>query len=334
MMKQFTFSEIWNDSVATEDREPKERDYCWASELGKPLIDRYLTMKGVKPTNPPNIRSRRKFFAGNVWEFIAGMVLNQLGIIQEGQERVEVEDYALKVTGKLDFKIGGIPNYSKARDNIRSFNFDRAMTDRFLKAVNNFEATFGNEEIAGLIYEMKSCSEYVVEKIDNGGNIIWHDLQLWHYLKGMNMPDGRLAYISKNDALMAERQIMLDDNHLSGKYSADLKILKGYLDANQRPPVEDLIVWEGKFQKNFLIEYSQYLTLLYGFKRPDEYADSVSSKIQSWNRVLVRMRDIKNGKKTKAGKDMVLTDSNKEAIEAMRSQGHVPEKLCLQIRQS
>lgn len=319
-MKQISLTKLWNNSLILEDRELKPRDYCWASELGKSQVDRYLAMKGTKPTNPPNDRSRRKFFAGNVWEFVAGLVLWQMGIIINKQEEVWTEDMPLRVKGKLDYLVGGFPDYIKARAVISSLPFQPEMIARFMKVIDNFEQEYGNEEIETMVHELKSCSQYVIEKIQNGGSIIGHDLQIDHYLRGLKMERGVIDYVSKNDALMAERWVRVSPE-TDKRMFEDLATLKGYLDANQQPPPEKLILFEEKFTKNFNIEYSQYLTLVYGWERPDQYSDSVKGKIASWNRVLSRIKQVNAGAETKTGKKVALTDKNKIAIEEMSKDG-------------
>lgn len=331
-MKTLSLTKLWNQSLVLQDRELKERDYAWASELGKSMIDRYLAMKAVKPTNPPNDRSRRKFFAGNIWEFIAGLVLWQMGVIQDKQQEVWTEDMPLRVKGKLDYLIGGKPDYNKARSVISALPFQKEITDRFMNVINNFEEEYGTDEIEEMVHELKSCSHFVIEKIEGGGSINGHDLQIDHYLRGLKMERGIIDYISKDDALMAERMIyrnaLVDD-----RMRTDLSFLKGYLDADQRPNPEPLIVFEEKFTKNFNIEYSSYLTLVYGYEQPHEYADSVKGKISSWNRVLARIKSIEKGevnkptKKFPDGAPKILTDKNKAAIDEMAANGWDAYKL-------
>jgi hypothetical protein len=320
-MKQISLTKLWNNSLILEDRELKERDYAWASELGKSKVDRFLAMKAVKPTNPPNDRSRRKFFSGNIWEFIAGLVLWQMGIIINKQEEVWSEDMPLRVKGKLDYLVGGYPDYNKAREVISQLPFQKEITDRFMRVINNFEEEYGHDEIETMVHELKSCSQYVIEKIQGGGCILGHDLQIDHYLRGLKMEKGIIDYISKDDALMAERWIKRNDD-TDKKMREDLAELKGYLESNTRPPADPLILFEEKFTKNFNVEYSGYLTLVYGFERPDQYADAVKGKIASWNRVLARLKQIENGEKTKTGKEIKLTPKNEDAIKSMEAEGY------------
>jgi len=316
-MLKLNFTEVWNASVQLDDRPMSERDYAWASEMGKSMVDRYLSMKAIAPSNLPNTRSRRKFFAGNVWEFVAGLVLYQLGVVIPQQQEVWVDDSPIRVKGKLDYLIGGIPNYDFARDSIRSFPFQKEMTDRFMKTIDLFEQRIGKVELYPMVHEIKSCSQYVLETISEGGSIMGHDLQIYHYLRGLKMDEGHICYISKDDALMEERVILNPNQSLKAKYDGDLATLKGYLDANQTPPKDSLILFEnGRLKKNFGIEYSNYLTMVYGFDTPKDYSDLVTSKISAWNRVLKRMSE---GAK--------LTDKNKARIDEMVSEGFNPYEL-------
>jgi len=315
-----SLTKLWNNSLILDERELKARDYCWASELGKPQIDRYLSMKGVKQSNPPNERSKRKFFAGNIWEFIAGLVLHQMGIIITKQEHIVNEDMPLKVTGRLDYMIGGTPDYNKARSYIASMPFDQEMMARFLKVIDNFENEYGQDEIRPMVHEIKSCSHYVIEKIQEGGNIEGHDFQIDHYLRGLKMNSGIIDYISRDDALMAER-VVTRSEAMDKRLLQDLSTLKGYLDANQEPPKAPLITFENKFSKNFGVEYSSYLTKVYGFETPEDYRNSVQSKIASWNRLLKRLKDINEGKQTPTGKSILLTDKNKLAVDEIAREG-------------
>jgi len=318
--RRLSLTKLWNNSLILSEKDPEPRDYARASELGKPLIDRFLTMQGVKQSNPPNERSRRKFFSGNVWEFIAGLVLNQMGVVQSQQTTIVDESMPIKVIGHLDYLIGGIPNYDNARKILSNLAFDEAMTARFMRVIDNFENEYGYKPIEQCVHEIKSCSEYVLEKIQDGGSVQGHDLQIGHYVRGLKLDYGIITYISKNDALMAEKVIRKTPESES-LLRKDLAQLKGYLDANQRPPSAPLITFEGKFNKNFGVEYSSYLTLIYGFETPEDYRNSVQSKIASWNRLLKRLQYISEGKTTPTGKPITLTPKNQIAIDEIAKEG-------------
>src|SRR6185295_1528178 len=76
------FAGVWNQSLTVRQERPLvPRDYVWASEIGGSMIDRYLKMQGVQPSNAPNLRSLRKFQAGDIWEWLCALVLKRAGIL-------------------------------------------------------------------------------------------------------------------------------------------------------------------------------------------------------------------------------------------------------------
>ena len=62
------------------------------------------------------------------------------------------------------------------------------------------------------------------------------------------MKRGIIDYISRDDALMAERIVECSEA-MDKRLYQDLSTLKGYLEANQEPPVAPLITFENKFSK-------------------------------------------------------------------------------------
>ena len=122
-----TFSGVWNESLEKREERPlKERNNIWATELGNAPIDVYLKMKGIKPSNPPEPRALRKFEAGNIWEWIIGLVLKRAGILRDAQKWVKFQyPGLLEVTGKLDFTYGGQIDWDEARARV-FMNVDKA----------------------------------------------------------------------------------------------------------------------------------------------------------------------------------------------------------------
>ncbi len=114
-----------------------------------------------------------------------------------------------------------------------------------------------------------------------------HRLQLFHYMKGLGL-NGELVYICKDDLRMMCFQYEPSEE-LEQEYLADISIMTHYFTANTRPPLErPIVVEDGKFKKNFGIEYSNYLKFLYDFDEPRDYADSVKSQVARWSRVIAR----------------------------------------------
>jgi hypothetical protein len=59
------------------------------------------------------------------------------------------------------------------------------------------------------------------------------------------------------------------------------------------PPLEKHIVWDddyGKFVRNWGVEYSNYLTMLYGFESQKDFEDAVIPIVMRWNRVMTRLK--------------------------------------------
>lgn len=318
-MKGITLSEIWNKALVSKaERELVPRNYSYASEMGYPLIDRYLKMTAVQQTNPPNDRAKRKFFAGNLYEWIVWSVFNLSGVVISKQDRVMVEDGAIPVSGKLDFLIGGKPDYDKAKKELSHLVLSEDIKWFFDKAIEFMSVEY-TDEIPLSVKEIKSLSSFMFDRVESRGPIHQHQLQLLHYQMGLNIGRGGISYICREDARLREFDLQ-DVDGLKNSYYSELKELKGYLDAKQRPPLEPLIKWDGKFAKNSGVEYSGYLTMLYGFNEPEDYRNAVGSKVSRFNRVLVRIRD---GAK--------MTDKNKEVIDEMAKDGYDPQELTKQM---
>jgi len=304
MQQSWSFCNLWNDSVISTNRELVPRDYCYASEIGQPLVDRWMKMKAIEPTNPPNMRSLRKFEAGNLVEWIVRFVLQRAGLIQDCQERVYVEyDGLLKVSGKLDFKAGGMPDFERAKHDVSSMYLPSSIEQSSLYMVQKLHDQFAGKPLKEIVLEIKSCSTFVMDAMEKTEKPIpHHKFQAFHYIKGLNMDEAHLVYVCKDDLRMQEFPIF-NPSRVELEYVADLKAITGYYNNNERPPLEPLIQWkheQGKFSKSLGIEYSNYLTLLYGFETPRDYSDSVKGKVASWNRVIARYAT-----------DQKITDKNK-----------------------
>ena len=118
----WSIQSIWNDQLTfgREERELKERDHIWASELGKSYYERYLKMTAVKPDFDFDERTLRKFEAGNFFERIIGFVFVCAGILKEDNKWAEIlsDDEHLRVTGKPDFVAGGKPDWKRVKEHI------------------------------------------------------------------------------------------------------------------------------------------------------------------------------------------------------------------------
>ncbi len=308
-----TISQIWNESINQgEERPVTSRNRIWASELGKSDLDIYLKLMGVEVSNPFDARARRKFEAGNLFEWIIKLVLIRCGIYKSSQEWISNTEFGLQVTGKLDHLVGGIPRYNEAKHEIEAL----MLPDMFMRATGQILEYFSKTYPKGLpeqIIEVKSTSSFGIEKVYfiNKG-LAGHDLQAFHYAYNKKLP-ATLLYICRDDLRMAEIPILPDNGELLARYKAKIASVASFYEKKVEPPKEPEISWDNdveRFTKNFNVEYSGYLKRNYGYENPDEFNEKWGSKIESWNRVVGRVKARKS-----------LTDNNKEKLAEMSEAG-------------
>ena len=290
---KWSFFQVWNQSLeqGKTPRELKVRNNIWATEIGGAFVDRYLKMKAVAPTNPPNPRSLRKFEAGNMMEWLAGMVLKRAGILQENQTWLSYQyPGLLEVTGKLEFFAGGQPNWLEANTAIQSLELPEFFNRATQAIVDHFSASYPNG-LEQVILEIKSCSAYMFEYYEKYGASPQHVLQVFHYLKAKNMQEAHLIYISKDDLRMLEFGVF-NPSLVEEVYHSDIGQMTRFLRKGTQPEKESLAVFDplsGKFRTNWKVAYSNYLTMLYGFENQKAYDDEYQKKVAQWNRVLARV---------------------------------------------
>lgn len=316
MKQSWTFFEAWNKALETrEKREIQPRQQIWASELGGAYVDRFLKMTGVEPTNPPDPRALRKFEAGNMMEWVVEQVLKRAGVFIEAQEWVDYTiDGLLPVSGRLDFLAGGTPDWEKAKEEIERLNLPEFFGRATQAVITHFKENYP-DGLKQVVIEVKSCSSYMYEKYKNGASH-HHKLQALHYLLAKGMDESHLIYISKDDLRMLEVGVFPTPDLIEA-YTEDVKTITNYIQKNERPPLEKEIVYDSeleKFTANWKVGYSNYLTMLYGYKDQAEFEAKTKPIVTRLNRVLTR---IKQGKK--------LTDDNKKAIEEMKQYANLKE---------
>jgi len=313
----WSFSQIWNKSLEeNKDRPMRARSNMWASELGGSYIDRYLKMTGEEPTNPPNARSLRKFEAGNLMEWVVGLVLKRAGILLDAQEWLSFQyndPTLLEVTGKLDYLAGGRPDWEKGKNEIKELGLPDFF-DRTINAlIKHFEssAIFYPDGIKQIVLEIKSCSSFMFDYYERtrkpNSN---HSLQTFHYLKAKNLDEGHIVYICKDDLRIIEFGVFLTDPSAEDAYRSDIAKMTDYFTKRELPPKEDLILFDkdtGRFTKNWKVEYSNYLEKLYGYKEPMNYSDEWQPRAAQWTRVLKRIVD-----------EAKMTEANLKIIEDMK----------------
>ncbi len=318
------FAQIWNESLEQHQERPvTPRNNLWASELGKSLVDNYLKMKGETPTNPPNMRSLRKFEAGNIWEWIVGSVLKRAGIYL-GEQRWNSFRYPglIEVTGKIDFLAGGKPDWEKAKAEIEQLGLPPFINRASENIINHFQKQYP-EGMKTIVLENKSTSSFMFplyEKFNFAS--LNHRLQAFHYLKAENLPEAHVVYVCKDDARMVEIGVF-NPSAIENEYKGYIEKLTGYLQANELPPLEQPIEFDeetGQFRDNWKIKYSLYLTKLYGYKDQKDFEDRYRGVVAKYNRVLNRYCEEKK-----------MTDKNKEIIAEIEKEFSQPFEKFVEI---
>lgn len=316
----WSIAEVWNTALTERPkREAQARDHLWASELGKAPVDVWLRLKGTEPTNPPNARSLRKFEAGNLFEWIVGLALKRAGVYQSSQDRVTYQFEGLpEVSGKVDFLVGGQVKNQDAKEELKSLELPPMFYQGF-EAVYDYLSEKYPDGLATRPLEVKSVSVYMFESIDNArrplGN---HRMQVYHYMKSLNIPFGSILYICRDDLRMMEFHIEINEQN-DAEYRSKIEAVDKYIKLDERPPLEQPVVFDkdlGKFSKNFNVAYSEYLTLLYGYESQAEFDEVFTKQQLRWNRVLGR---IKNGDN--------MTEKNKEVIAEIQQAGFDLEEI-------
>lgn len=309
----WTFHEVWNSAFEKRNSRPVvERDYLWASELGKSAIDVYLRLKGTEPTNIPDSRALRKMEAGNYFEYLVKLILLRAGVLSSSQERVEHQfDGLMKVTGRLDFIGGGMPNYEETKKFLEEEDAPETLKQSCFDVVEYLLGKYP-DGVGEKIIEVKSVSLIAFEKIMRKNEPIDSHLnQLTHYMLGKQMP-GMLLYLCRDDMRMCAFDYVITDELIT-RQKERVQFLTGVYNSDKEPEKEPLFMFDDfelKFVRNFNVQYSNYLTKLYNFEHPENYAEMATKTLSRWNRVLTRIKD---------GKDM--TDNNLEALNEIAEHG-------------
>jgi len=321
----WSLAQVWNAVAMKPDRPLEKRNYVYASELGKPYYDRILKMNAVKFTTPPNDRSRRKFLAGNLFEYLVKQILISAGIYKRDEVKIDASPYpdTLDVHGRCDFStVNGFIDQGEAVNNLAALALPEYLYEIGKKLIKSLEGVYLKEKIL----ELKSVSTFAMDKVEKSKVAIpGHSLQAYHYQKNGKIP-AEICYCCRDDMRMAE--FGLDVRASEAIYRADLEKITYYYKKKKTPPREPLCLFDdtlGRFSKNFGIEYSVYLTH-YGFKSPDEYRQAVSF-IEKWNRALNRFVLAETGAKTPTGKPIIITSKNNDIKTEITKAGHDFKKI-------
>jgi len=320
----WSLAKIWNEAAIKENKPLKKRDYVYASEVGMPFYDRFLKMKAVPFTNPPNNRSLRKFLAGNIWEHTVKQILVAAGVYKREEVKVDATPYEglLSVHGRLDFIAGGTVDYNDAMEALGFIN----LPDYLFVVGEKIISALAGRELTKKILELKAVSTFAMDKVERvGAPMPNHSLQGFHYQHNGGIP-ADVAYICKDDCRMA--QFSINAAEIEPMYREDLEKMTYYFTKNKKPPLDPLSKFDatlGKFSKNLGVEWSPYLSH-YGFETPENLRDAVKF-VDSWNRVLARLVQVELGQTTATGKPITITPKNKEVISDIENAGYRLESL-------
>lgn len=314
MENYWDLAEVWNNAFdRSEVREYKPRDYVYATELGKSNIDIYLALKGEKPSNAPDGRAQRKFEAGNYFESLVKVILLRAGILIAEQVplRKQIEGMVM-VSGRLDFLAGGQIDWEKARkfSEAPEFSFlPEKSKEAFMQIIDYLALTYP-AGMPRMIMDLKSCSASMFENyLRMGHGSESHMLQVAHYLISSEMPLGRLDYLCRDDLRLISYPVVVED--IRPLYEKRLKEITEMLKKGE-PEKEKEIVWNPdlkKFQANWKVQYSNYLTKVYGYGNENEFGTPMRKKANRWNGAIKR---IKEGKEPTKGTAISILEITKE----------------------
>lgn len=269
--------DIYNNEKSEEERKIKSKDYISAGEIGFPFLDRWLKMKGVKPSNPYEPRVKRIFNAGNAFHDTVKETFKKLGILVDTEQYIEIP--ATKKTLKI---IG----YYDARVKIKDWN--------------KVELSSESRKQLAEKYTLKPNVEYLVEIKSINSNAFWyhknfiaqgykhHQFQLYTYLKATNIQQGKLLYISKDDLTLEETPIFLNNEKLAQEWQKDVETITYYYKNNIKPKKEADLIFNrtrNRYEKNWRVGRSLYLTYITG-KTKKEWEDETTLKVKAFNKKL------------------------------------------------
>jgi hypothetical protein len=255
---------------ATAEAVPPPRNEIWASDLGKPYVDRWLQMKGTPYSNPPTGKTLMSFFLGRQIEQGFVQMLVRCGVSVCTEERLVLQERGyLPVVGKPDLVVQ-VPDWEKVLEKAHA---QRAVTstehpdDVFpspgLREILERWRARAPEGLAPMVVEIKSLNSMAFKYhrgVDGFANAYpHHRLQLYTYLRGLGLAEGHLVYIAR-DTGWVEEVIVRKNEELEEAWLEDVAAISRYYLGDECPPLEPKQV-DGK--DNWRVAYSRYRDYLY-----------------------------------------------------------------------
>jgi len=306
--KSFLIQNAWNN-VTPKDWPYKARKHMRPSEIGMPFIDRWCSMNAIPITNPFTQRTLRIFQAGNVIEYIVLRSLALSGLLHSSQQWLELKETPehLGMKGRLDATIGGFVDWDDARRRVDAnlAEFAHSLDEDVIAAkstaiIEDLKKRFPKGFKEQIIVEVKSINSMAFHNSkgnkDSDGDFKGYDhnkAQLYSYLEMAKTRVGLLVYISKDDFCMAEVPVRHDDKEVADAFWHDIQEMSRLYRADEMPKKEPEISFNqrnGKFETNWSVGRSLYLTYLYGYESQDAYEKSWHYKLLDVNRALRHLR--------------------------------------------
>jgi hypothetical protein len=210
-METFSIQNLINDTIK-EKQEHKEKTSWWPTDCGKCLSGVYYSRLGAKPDSEFDDRTLRVFSVGRVFEeWVTNLISNKPEVSVLSQVRVTLPDHDL--TGYIDVVV-------QVDDRQVPYEFKTVHSRKFWHMTQRGQA-------------------------DDQ-----HRMQLWWYLKFLNVPEGRLVYISKDDLAIQEYPVFLNDENLSKQAIADIAKLMVAWKTKKAPEPASLFVKSFDKKKN------------------------------------------------------------------------------------
>ncbi|MHB1357145.1 MAG: hypothetical protein ACYCZF_14350 [Anaerolineae bacterium] len=249
----------------TAELEPEPRAEIWASDLGKPLVDRWLQMMGVPYSNPLTGKTLMTFFLGKQIEVGVEQMLIRCGVGCRSQERLVVQQPdCLPVVGRPDLVVQ-VANWETLTA-VEDAQWEDSPRDRMalvaqkqaLKALLNGWRERYPEGLPTTVFEVKSLNSYAFKyhRGEEGLSNAYphHRLQLYTYMRGLGLTEGHLVYVARDTGWM-EEVVVRETEQLEKAWIQDVESMSYYYLNEKRPPLEPAQV-DGK--DNWRVSYSRY----------------------------------------------------------------------------
>lgn len=186
-------------------------------------------------------REQKNWYASSLGSCLRGQYISRLNLIKK-----EFTDRELRV-----FKCGNI--FEKFVIDLLAGREDLKLETQTRLEVKEFDAVGRPDLIIEYqggkkVYELKS-------KHSAGFNYLpqaQHKMQLWFYLYALNLPEGNLVYVSKDDLRIAEYPVRLDDLKLAN----DVK--NEFLALNKAWDMKDITLLPLLEKKDWRAKYCAY----------------------------------------------------------------------------